>query len=824
LHQLLKETLMSPETSQPERPDATLTTFSTEGQRIFDLRAQYMADLEPVPNLHHAAVLRSPHAHARLRAIDVSAALAVPGVVGVLTGQDVARWCRPFAVSAEHAGHYYPCAIDKVRYVGEPVAVVVATDRYVAEDGRDRVGVEYEPLPAVVDAEAAMAPAAPILHEEQETNIAINRPLEYGDVDAAFAAADIVLSQRYEFPRYQSFPLETYGVIAAWPRSEEQVTLWSNFHGPYSMLVVLAGALQMPVSKLRVITPADVGGSFGNKIAIYPYLALMALASRQTGVPVKWVEDRLESLSASSRGTDRVTYIDVAATGQGEILAMKMRLIDNVGAYIRAPEPGCLFRPIGDYVNAYRFKNLRVEALAVMSNTCPTGPNRGYGCQQHYFPMERSIDELAIKLGKDPAEIRLLNLIRPEEMPYHTPTGGVYDSGDYPAVLRRALELSDYDRLRLTTGAAASADATTWKGVGLAVGVDPSGSNMGYMDVSKRPAERRPGLGRAGSMQSTRMYLDATGGVTVELDTAAHGQGQETTAVELVARELGIAPADVSVVGGMDTSTKPWTVSSGSYSSRFGSLGASSILAAVRQLKQHLVEVAAYFLNVERDSVVFQQGQAVSTANPAHMLGLRDIARRLHWSAGALPPALQMASRVEGVFVAEDLDYPNELDQVNSSAVYSFTADVAVVEIDKETLDIRITQYVSVHDAGNILHPHIVRGQLSGALLHGIAGAMYEEMQYTETGALQTGTLMDYLCPTMGEIPEETVLDHMIIPTPKTLSGAKGVGESTAQTAPLAIAAAVADALGHLGVKITALPVTPSRLWALLSMARAHTS
>ncbi len=788
------------------------------------LQAQYIADLQPVPNLHHAAVLRSPYPHAWIRHIDVSAATALPGVVGVLTGRDVVEWCRPFAVAAERPGRYYPCAIDKVRYVGEPVAVIVATDRYVAEDARDLIAVEYDPLPAVVDIEAAMADGAPVLHDEQQTNVAIDRTLTYGDVDSAFAAADVVLRGRYTFGRYTSFPLETYGVIAAWNPSEPQVTIWSNFHGPYSMLFVLAGALQMPMSKIRVITPTDVGGSFGNKITIYPYMALIALASRKTGVPVKWVEDRLEALSASSCGADRVSHIELAATRNGELLGMNMRIIDNVGAYIRAPEPGCLFRPIGNYVNAYRVKHLRVNALAVMTNTCPTGPNRGYGCQQHYLPIERLMDDLALELGKDPAEVRLLNLIQPDELPYHTPTGGVYDSGDYPATLHRGLELSRYAETRRTTDAATPADARVWRGIGLAVAIDPSASNMGYMDISKTAAERRPGLGQAGSSQMTRMYLDATGGVIVELETAAHGQGQETAAVEIVAAELGIAPSSVSVMGGMDTSTRPWTVSSGSYASRFGSMGASSIVAAVRQLKRNLIRAAAHFWDVPSNAVAFHEGRAVSTENLDLALSLRDLARRLHWSAGDLPPELQNICSIEGHFIADDMDYPNEMDQVNSSAVYSFAADVVVVEIDKETLDIRVVKYVTVHDSGNILHPKLVRGQLAGAAVHGLAGALYETLVYDEHGAFLTGTLMDYVAPTVNEIPRDVVMDHVIIPTPKTLTGAKGVGESTAQTMPLALANAIADAVGHLGVNITDLPITPSRLWDQVTLAQSQSS
>ncbi len=789
---------------------------STEGQRLFDLQAQYIADLNPLPNLAHAAVVRSPYAHARIHRIDPSAALALPGVITVLTGREVQEWSRPFAVAAERPGRYYSCAIDKVRYVGEPVAVVVAANRYVAEDARDTIEVEYEPLPAVVEVEAAMQSSAPVLHEELGTNVAIDRQLTYGDVAAVFKAADIVFSQRYVFPRYQSFPLETYGIVASWNPSASQVSFWANFHGPYSMLAVLAGALRVPLSKLRVVTPPDVGGSFGNKIALYPYMALMALASRKAGRPVKWIEDRLESLSASSTGTDRVTQIEVAARNDGQLLGLKMRLIDNVGAYIRAPEPGCLFRPIGNFMNAYKIEHLEVNAVAVMTNVCPSGPNRGYACQQHYFPIERAIDELALKLGKDPATVRLQNLVQPQDIPYRTVTGGLYDSGDYPRATQRALELSNYWQLHQSTGAAGPSDAAVWRGVGMAVAIDPSGSNMGYIDVSKKATQRRPNLVRVGSAQTTRIYLDATGGVTVELETAAHGQGQETTAALIVAQTLGIAPADVTVIAGMDTGSRPWSVSSGSYSSRFGAVGASSIVAATRRLQENLLQAAAYFLDSDVSRLRIQAGRIVSLDNAQLGLSLKDVAARLHWSTGTLPPHLETATQVEGTFVASELDYPNEHDQVNSSAVYAFTADVAVVEIDKETLDIRVTDYITVHDAGNILHPQIARGQFVGGLLHGLAGALYEELRYSETGDFLTGTLMDYLCPTVSEMPDNIVTDHIVLPTPQALTGAKGVGESTAQTAPIAIANAVADAVRHLGLEITELPLTPDKLWQQL--------
>jgi 2-furoyl-CoA dehydrogenase large subunit len=740
----------------------------------------------------------------------------------VLTGADVREWAQPFPVSAEKPGLYYPCAIDKVRYVGEPVAVVVATDRYLAEDAQRAVVVEYQPLPAVASIEAAIAPGAALLHEEHGTNVAIDRLLEFGDVDAAFAKAGITLSRRYVFPRYVSFPLEGYGVIAAYNRAEEQATIWANFHGPYSMLTVLAAGLRMPISKLRVITSPDIGGSFGNKIVLYPYMGLITLASRKAGVPVKWIEDRMESLSGSSCAADRITDIEVAATREGEILAMKMVLKDNVGAYIRAPEPGCLFRPIGNYVSAYRFQNLRVRAVAVMTNMCPSGPNRGYGCGQHYFAMERIIDAMALELGMDPADVRMKNLIRPEQIPYQTPTGGLYDSGDFPAAFQKALDLSNYREIRSQTAASGLPDSGVWTGIGMAVAVDPSTSNMGYMDVSRKAAERKPSMFKTGSVETARAYLDATGGLTVELGTAAEGQGHETTAMEIFAEELGVPPSEIAVVGGMDTATRPWTVSSGTYASRFGTMGSSALVATARKLKENLVQMGAYFLKCPAEELRVEGGRVVHRDDPKRSLSIKDIGRRMHWSAGAMPPELATACNVQGVFSAADMTYPNEKDQVNSSAVYAFGVDIVVVEIDKETFDIRIKKYVSVHDAGNLLHPKLVKGQLAGAAMQGMAGALYEHLQYSETGDFLTGTLMDYLCPTLHEMPAEMISEYLIIPTPKTLSGAKGLGESTAQTAPIAIASAVDDALRRTGLEITALPITPSTLWERLSQLTAE--
>ena len=395
--------------------------------------------------------MRSPHAHARIVGYDVSAALRMDGVVGVITGEDVARFTRPFPVGVTAPVRYYCAATDKVRFVGEPVAVVVARSRYLAEDAADAVGVEYEPLPAVVDVERALEPDAPVLHEAVGTNLAGHRRLVYGDPDRAFAEADVVIRERFRFPKYGSTPIETYGVIARWDDVEEAYTVWSNFMGPFIMHGLVARVLGVPENRLRFIVSTDIGGSFGIKSAMYPYIALIALASRRTGVPVKWIEDRREHLLASSSGTDRVAHRELAAKKDGTVLGMRYRWLDNVGGYIRSPEPGCSFRPTGNFVGPYRFQHLEVDASVVMTNKSLTGPNRGYACGHLYFETERMMDLLAQRLGLDPVELRRRNLIEPPQMPYRTPTGGLYDSGDYPAVLDRAR------RARALPGAAARA-------------------------------------------------------------------------------------------------------------------------------------------------------------------------------------------------------------------------------------------------------------------------------------------------------------------------------------------------------------------------------
>jgi 2-furoyl-CoA dehydrogenase large subunit len=788
-----------------------------EDARLLSGRGSFIDDA-PGVGVHAAAIVRSPHAHARIVGYDLEAARAMPGVVGIVTGADVAEWTKPFSVGVTAPVRYYCAATDRARFVGEPVAIVVARDRYLAEDAAEAVVVEYEPLPAVVDPERALEPEAPVLHEAVGSNLAGHRRLVYGDPDRAFAEAEVVLRERFRFPKYGSTPIETYGVVARWDALDGVLTVWSNFMGPFIMHPLVARVLGIPENKLRFIVPPDIGGSFGIKSSIYPYIALVALAAMRTGVPVKWIEDRREHLLASSSGTDRIAYRELAARRDGTVLAMRYRWLDNVGGYIRSPEPGCSFRPLGNYVGPYRFRDLDVDASVVMTNKSLTGPNRGYACGHLYFETERMMDLLAEKIGLDPAEVRRRNFIPAGSFPYRTPTGGLYDSGDFPATFEKALEIARYADLRREQAAARAAGR--WFGVGLAVAVDPSVSNMGYVATALDPQFRaKPEyLPKSGATEAATVKIDPLGRVTAILGSTPQGQGHQTIVAQIVAAELGLDPADVTVVDEMDTFTRTWSISSGTYSSRFGSVGTSAVALAARKLKAKLVEYAAHLMEVAPTALEFREGGVHARGPRGPGYSLKDLAGRAHWNTESLPdgmePGLQ-ATAVFGFTVAKAVDAE---DRVNSSNTYGFIAEVMAVEVDPATAAVRILRYVTVHDAGTIINPLIVEGQIYGGALHGLGGALYEELAYDDDGQCLTATFMDYLVPTAMEAP---VIDiaHVVSPSPLTTLGSKGLGESSSMTVPAVIANAVSDALAPLGVRISELPMTPSRLHALMRAA-----
>ncbi len=790
-----------------------------EDKRLLVGKGTFADDLK-FSHLSHCAILRSPHAHARIRSIDTSAALAHPGVFGVLTGEEVGRISRPFPTGMPTRLPYYSAAVEKARYVGEPVAIVIAENRYVAEDACELIRVQYDALPAVTDPEAAAAEGAPLLFEELGTNVVNHRLLSYGDIDQAFDEADVVIKERFRFHKYSSTPIETCVAVAQYDDATGVMTVWSNFHGPYSLHSFVAKGLNLPENRLRLIAPPDIGGSFGIKIGIISYLTLLGLAAKKTGRTVKWVEDRREHLMALNSGAERTADYEMAAKRDGTILGVRARYMDNNGAYIRAPEPANLYRTTGNTPGGYRIAHLQIDANCVVTNKSPTGPNRGYGCQQLYYCLERMVDLLARELDADPAELRLHNLVQPDQFPYRTPSGGLYDSGNYPAGVRKALELADYESLRRQQAAARRDGRLV--GIGIATGVEPCVSNMGYLNIAFPPEQRakRGFHGKSGAGEAATIKMDPMGQVTAILGSAPSGQGHEILVAQVVADNLGIAPDSVTVVSEMDTFTRLWTISSGNYSSRFASAGLSAFAEAAVKLKEKVLRVASNELDIPIERLRTEDGKLFVDDATEPVMDFRRIAGIAHWNPDSLPDGMEPGLQVAHIFNFTPARIIDEQDRVNSSNTYGFIAEIVMVEVDRETGEIEFLKFVSVHDAGVIINPQRVEGQVYGGLVHGIGGAMYEDLAYDENGQFLAGSFMDYLCPTAMEIPP-LAIGHTCTPSPFSTVGTKGCGEGSAMTAPAAIANAVNDALSTTGVQINELPLTPSKIWTAMWKAGA---
>ena len=738
-----------------------------------------MDDLDPVPGAAHAAIVRSQLPHARIT-VDASAALGAPGVVGVLTGEDVRSLSRPFPAGIDSPVPFYAAAVDVARYAGEPVAVVVARTRYEAEDAAELVEVDYDPLDPVLDPVAASETVA-CVHD---------RSFHYGDVDEALARADLVVHETFRFPRFSCTPIECYGVVADWDPSSGTLTAWANFQGPFTLHGVAAAALGLRGSRFRLLTPPDSGGSFGIKSSIFTYVVLIGLAARKLGRPVRWIEDRVEHLLGSASSTQRVTTVEAGFAHDGELLALRYDAIEDVGAYVRAPEPATLYRMHGSLSGAYTVRNVAARNRVVLTNTLPSGLNRGFGGPQLYLPLERTMAIAARRLGLDPADVARRNLVPAEEMPYRTPSGALYDSGDYAACLEQALELSGYERRR-AEAAAARAEGRLL-GVGIACVVEPSISNMGYITLAQTAIERAQALPKSGNAEGALVTIDPLGGVAVRLGTTPQGQGHRTVCAQVVADELGIEPGEVTVLSEMDTQTVPWTVSSGNYSSRFSGVAVGAVQRAAAQLRAKVDAVREHLEEPE--------------------LSLRRVAGSVHWNPAGLPEGMEPGLSVVAYWSAPNLDPPDAEDRVASSAAHGFIADVCAVEVEPETGEVRVLDYVTVHDAGRLLHPALADGQVLGGFAHGAGAALFERHVVDEWGNPMTASFVDYVTPTAPDLPTPRI-GHRSTPSPFTALGAKGIGEGNTMSAPVAIANAVADALGRDDVE---LPLTAPRVWELL--------
>ncbi len=771
-------------------------------------RGRFIDDLGIRPGTLHAAILRSPHAHADILSIGTGAAAALPGVVAIVTGRDLARLTTPMVAGLKIAAENWPMAVERVRYVGEPVAIAVAENRYLAEDALDAIEIAYKLLPAIVDPVASMAEKAPVLHEKAGANLVSDRRFRYGEPEPAFAAAAHTISVSIAYPRNTGAPMETFGVVAEYDPHEGVYDILANFQGPFSIHTVLARALKVPGNRLRLRMPPDSGGSFGVKQGVAPYAVLIGVAARIAGRPVKWIEDRLEHLGAAVAATNRVTTLKAAVTAQGRISALDWDQIEDCGAYPRAPEPATLYRMHGNMTGAYDIRHVAMRNRVVLTNKAPTGLVRGFGGPQVYFALERLMQRIAVELQLDPLDVIRRNLIPAGAFPYRTATGALYDSGDYQAAIEQAVagRLAELEQRRDAARAAGR-----HYGIGFAAAVEPSVSNMGYITTVLTAEERRKAGPKNGAQATATVSIDPVGSVSVHVASTPQGQGHRTVLAQVVADIFGLPHRDIRVVADLDTGKDAWSIASGNYSSRFAAAVAGAAHLAATRLRDKLASIAADQLEAEPGQIGFAGGAVFAKGNPDKTIPFGRIAALCHWSPALLPDGVDQTIRETAFWTPPQLTAPSEGDEINSSLCHGFIFDMAGVEVDPSSGKVRIDRYVTMHDCGRVLHPGMVEGQIRGGFAQALGATFYEELAYAEDGAFLTGTFADYLLPTATETPDIEIL-HIETPSPFTPLGTKGVGEGNCMSTPVCLANAVADALG---VSDIALPLTPARLAAL---------
>src|SRR5579863_123987 len=797
------------------RPESDLPWVGQSLPRVEDSallsgRGRFIDDLGVRPGTLHAAFLRSPHAHADIVSIDLTKAQQAAGVVAILHGADIQAMTSSLVVGVKAPVECWPMAVARVRYVGEPVAMVVASDRYLAEDAVGLIEMRYAPRPAVVDPLAALRPDAPVLHDGFAGNVASDRSFRYGDPEQAFAAAPHRIGIDVRYPRNSCTPIETYGVIATYDASEDAYDVLANFQGPFSIHAVLSRALKVPGNRLRLRTPPDSGGSFGVKQGVFPYIVLIAAAARASGRPVKWIEDRLEHLTASVSATNRAIRLAAAIAEDGRILALDWGQVEDCGAHLRAPEPATLYRMHGNLTGAYDIRHLKVRNRVVVTNKTPSGLNRGFGGPQVYFALERLVQRIALQLGLDPLDVITRNLIAADSFPYRTASGALLDSGNYQEAIRRGVQEGVLAELKARREEARAQGRLY--GIGYTAVVEPSVSNMGYITTVLTPAERRKAGPKNGAQATATVSIDPLGSVSVHVASVPQGQGHRTVLSQVVADVFGLNPGDIRVNTEIDTAKDGWSIASGNYSSRFAAAVAGTAKLAADRMADRLRRIAASQLNTDIDDIAFIGGHVGSKRNPDNKISFSRIAALSHWSPAALPDGIAHTIRETVFWSPPELTAPDEADHVNSSLCHGFIFDFCGVEIDRATLQARIDRYVTMHDCGTILHPAMVDGQVRGGFAQALGAALYEEYAYADDGSFLTGTFADYLLPTMAEVPEPAII-HMETPSPFTPLGSKGVGEGNCMSTPVCIANAVADALGATDLE---LPLVPAKLAQLV--------
>ena len=767
-------------------------------------RAEFI-DNVTLPGMLHCAILRSPYAHARIQGIDVSEAEKLPGVVVIVTGEDAERWTQPGMTMPENWGTRC-LATDKVRFVGEPVAAVAATSRYLAEDALELIQVEYEPLPTVADPVKALEPDSPLIFEEHGTNIMLQRDFKWGEVDAAFRDADHVFSEKFRWHRVGANPLETFGVISQWDPIEQSLTCRGSFQSPSHMALGRTLSLGLQSNKVRLISQPH-GGSFGGKGGARGTDITALLSRKSGGRPVKWIEDRMEYLMAGgSQAWDRYYEASLALKQDGSVTGLKVKLLDDLGATAEGYGAMSAAKPLTCFTGCYAIPTAEYDLTLVATNRLPASPYRGMGPPPHNYVLEHLMDIAASGLGLDPAEIRRKNYIPPEAFPYTIPSGNEYDSGNYEAALDKVLEMSDYKKLRDEQVEARKQGRLL--GIGLVSTIEP-----GVFDWNAYAIVGMPGTGVP---EGVTVSIDVLGKITARVGFALEGQGQYTVAAQLLADYFGVELDDVQVVA-QDTLSAPPHFGPGG--SRLGVALSAATLGASELLKNKLAKVAAQLLQTQPENVELMDGMLRVKGVPGAEMPVAQVAGTMLTRSDLLPPDVDPSPQATYVWTAPGRTPADEQGRAKSYLTAANACHLVVVEIDPETGQVEILKYFIADDCGTRLNPSNVEGMIQGGVAQGVGAALFEEYHYDEDCQLLTSTFMDYLLPTISDVPM-TEKAALVTPSPFTPLGAKGVGESAIHTTPAAIMCAINDALAPLGVRATEVPASPNRLWSLLREAK----
>ena len=772
----------------------TVRPFGASVKRVEDPRflvgrAQYVDDLK-LPEMVSIAFVRSQHAHARITSIDVSKALELPGILRVLTGEEVAKVCDPIRVEwgkgklpVEYkACDFHAIAVKKVCFVGDIVAAVVGTSRYVAEDGAELVEVDYDPLEPVLDPEKAMEKGATLVHEEWGDNVMLRSTIKNGDVDKAFKDADVTVKGRFQMNRHCAAPMEGRAVMAHHDRANDKMTVWTSTQMPHMVRTKLAEYTNYPEHKITVIGP-DVGGGFGLKCHIFPEELICSLLTRELGRPVKWIEDRRENLYGSYHAKDEICYVELACKKDGTILGIKAKFIGDVGAYTSYPWTPS-FEPLQAALatpGPYKISNVHMDALAVATTKTTSSVYRGVGLPAAQYTMEHILDLAASKLGIDPADIRRKNIMCKADFPCVSATGLDYDSATPLESLEMALKMVGYDKFRKEQVEARKKG--TYLGIGISAMIEMTTFGFDYW--------RAAGLKSVTGYESAHIRVDPSGGVTLAMGTFGHGQGHPTVFAQLVADGIGCEVKDVTFLQG-DTSSTPYGW--GTWGSRSAVAGGGAVIKAAEKVREKMFRVAANLLEVSPGDLELIDGKVQVKGVPSKAMTVKEIAKATVYTA-EIPDDEEPGLEASYYYKAP--------------TPYANSTHIAVVEVDPETGAVKFRRFIVVEDCGKMINPMIVDGQIAGGVAQGIGLAMYEHLQYDESGQILTTSLMDYLIPSACDVPHMEY-GHLETPCPVSVGGIKGMGEGGTVAPPPAIANAIADALSPFGWKtIDKLPMSP---------------